>query len=457
MKDNTRSENSPTPRRKLPSKINFALMWLFFILGIGVLANMYMSEISLLGDLPTKTDFYKFYLSSDRALQDESPYQPAHLLGNSGQLCDDVPRSAMDASVQSHMTTSGSQEIPPSCLHPNLNPPVFIALTKPLARLDFSTAWWLWSITSIFCGALSLILIFRARVWPAVHGPAAAALLGVLFFGYFPTFSTISLGQTTLFLFLPLTLGWLALRRGDNQKAGIWLGLAASMKPFVGLIFPLLLLRRDWHAASTFTVSFLIAILFGGWIVGFDSYSAYVAVLDTITWYATSWNASFTGFFTRIFGGSLNVPWVYVPPLAKILTVACSLVVFYIVARITMQLEDHDRAVQADALLALAIPAMLLISPFGWVYYFPLLSISILISWIFSESFPNRRSYRIILAFAVAMTAIPSVIIQSQDMNNPLYWLQNAAPYFFALLMIFVISAITIRQKFIVITVPKNS
>lgn len=404
--------------------------WVLAVIGMLILSNLYVTTIHQIVDMPTSSDFYKFYLSSERLLQNQVIYWPLLKRSSPGDLC------YLDPSENTHSSAQTLAD-DKACLHPNLNPPIFAVLTLPLALLDYAVAWWVWSSASIFCGILALVLIFRTGVWSALRSPATATLIGVVFFGYFPTFANVSYGQVALFLLLILTLGWLALRRGDDWLAGFWLGVAASLKPFVGLFLLMLLFSRNWRAATSFLLVCAGAFLLGGLIAGFASYPVYLAALADITWLAASWNASFAGFFSRIFGGSENTPWIDAPLLAKGLTTVCSLTVLGFLARCALRPAGADRTLQADRVFALTLPAMLLLSPLGWIYYFPLLFITLVVVWNLAVPLPKHRIYRLILILGVAPTVIPTALIPSADMNTPIDWFFGAGVYFYTLLIIF--------------------
>jgi len=48
-----------------------------------------------------------------------------------------------------------------------------------------------------------------------------------------------------------------------------------------------------------------------------NEHLTYLRVIDQVTWYAASWNASLRGFLSRIFGGSENQPLFNLPGVAS--------------------------------------------------------------------------------------------------------------------------------------------
>src|SRR5438552_5303216 len=57
-------------------------------------------------------------------------------------------------------------------------------------------------------------------------------------------------GQISMLLMLAVTLCWIDARRQRWTAAGIWLGVCISIKPFVLIVLPYLLLTRRFRAAA---------------------------------------------------------------------------------------------------------------------------------------------------------------------------------------------------------------
>jgi len=109
---------------------------------------------------------------------------------------------------------------------PNLNPPVVVWITSPLAFFSERTAWILWQAANM------------AAFWAALrvtthdqHVERETVLLYVL--TQASTSSQTMLGQNAWLVALPLVLAWQAERRGRTMQAGLWLGVALAAKPFL--------------------------------------------------------------------------------------------------------------------------------------------------------------------------------------------------------------------------------
>ena len=125
--------------------------------------------------------------------------------------------------------------------------------------------------------------------------------------------------------------------------------------------------------------------------------------------------------------------------LARGLPAVCSLATVGVLATVVFKLaKSSDQKLYADALVALTIPAMLLISPLGWNYYFPLLIISFVVIWNLTADLPNGRICRLLL-IAVIIPTIPWKPFITSD--SPRVWFWDAGVYFYLLLFTFLLTA----------------
>lgn len=111
---------------------------------------------------------------------------------------------------------------------PFVNPPFAAFFFLPFVPLAVVPAWVLWSVLSVAATAAG----FRALGVPSWPRAAAASLLTV------PVFFALRLGQTSLVVFLLMSLSYAALRSGRLKTGGAWLGLVV-FKPqlLVGFVF----------------------------------------------------------------------------------------------------------------------------------------------------------------------------------------------------------------------------
>lgn len=144
--------------------------------------------------------------------------------------------------------------------------PYHAVLLKPLAWLDYRTAWKLFLLANALCAAWVY--------WKFLWGDTLAFLLGAAFL---PTYAALANGQDVWFAAALCGLALLLARKGKEFGAGAALALC-SIKPHLFVFVPaVLLMYRKWRilaggaagAAVLFAVS--TAAEGGGWIGSFTA------------------------------------------------------------------------------------------------------------------------------------------------------------------------------------------
>ncbi|WP_192805898.1 glycosyltransferase family 87 protein [Rickettsiella massiliensis] len=320
-----------------------------------------------------------------------------------------------------------SSQKKPARLAVNLNPPFFTLLTFPFAYLSYSHALYLWILCSIFAGAISVLRI--QKTLSPQNKPTLQSRLSILlaFFAYFPTFASLQLGQVTLLLLPLLVLSWQSARNHQSIQVAMWLGIAASLKPFIGLFALYFLLRKEYRALITFILTGGICALFAVFFLGAADYHAYLQGLHHITWAASSWNVSLYGVLLRLFGGPESNAALFSLP--KILPLLYSILVLLLLGGIInffhscsdARLDDKRKV---DLEFSMILVAMLLISPLGWLYYFPFLSLPFLQLFYYAK----QGNYPIFLFFNLGLFFIThqhSVKFNSQFTHHPAQYVRH--------------------------------
>jgi hypothetical protein len=300
-------------------------------------------------------------------------------------------------------------------------------LMAPLGLLSYTSAYSIWTIVSILCG-LAAVACLGSTLDRGDARAVPTLVLGILLLAYFPTFINVQLGQVALVLLLLLSIVWVAARGGRDTVAGIALGLALTMKLFAALLLLYFLVRRRWRLAAWSVVTLLITTAAGFLVIGPASFREYLHALETVTWYASNWNASFSGFFTRILGGSENVPLVDMPGLARALSYGLSLVGIIGMVWLSWPRAGEPLPAAFDLGFGLTLGLMLLVSPLGWVYYLPLMLIAVAGAW--RVSGPLKWA----LVAAWILSTIPTPVLQAVEVNDSLSWFTWASVYFYAAL-----------------------
>lgn len=383
---------------------------------IALLSWHHLSMGSNASTLKASSDFYKFYLSAKRLDEGWSMYWIVPPRLSAGDPCHaDTPAPQRANNVQAGPMTLGG-DIP--CLGPNLNPPVFMLLMQPLARLPYKQAWWLWAGLSIACLAWTAWSInsFTSPNSRIHVAPWFAAMLA-----FSPSMANFEMGQLGWLLTLMLTRSWIDLRRGNTSAAGLWLGAAIALKPFL-LPFVLGLWLIKEHRALQTTLAATTALTALG-VVAFGPQASldYLAVGKNVSWTATNWNGSWTGFFDRAFISLPQLNWPSSQHLAHSLAVAFSLIslgmTLWFIRR--QQCCASDPRDSADALFATMTPTVLLISPLGWLYYFPALILSLVISHKRTRRATGSVLWRLLPALPAALAMIPVSLNPSATPMRP--------------------------------------
>lgn len=223
----------------------------------------------------------------------------------------------------------------------NLNLPHVAVAFVPLTALPLPAAWLAWQAVNV--AALGLLW----RLLPVRPG----RLLTVLLCLTPAVLSQVALSQVAALLAVLVTAAWLETRRGRWLSAGVALGLAIAMKPFLVPVACWLAVSRAGRVAGTALATAGALTLVG---VRLLSPAAYVTWLDaarSASWAVFELNVSLFGWLARVGLGDSPVPWLTV----------CALVGGVTAWSAWGRLD-------APAWVAV-LAATVLLSPLGWAYY----------------------------------------------------------------------------------------
>lgn len=248
----------------------------------------------------------------------------------------------------------------------NLNPPHYHFLLLPLTLLPIYPALLVWCLLNLACFALALSEIQREL--RLTEPQRRLALVGVLAFS--GTTAWMLSGHCSFLLMLLVTRMWRAGRQGRWTSAGLYLGVGMSIKPFLLILLPYLLLRRRWRAAAAAVGISLACFAAGIAVFGVDNHRAWHDKLgESSTWCWQFINGSLYGLLARTFTANpmgeclLAGPPGLVPLVWLLLGVPAGIATLAATYRETT-MADVDRS------FALLLTAALLLSPLGWAYYF---------------------------------------------------------------------------------------
>ena len=313
------------------------------VIGLAVLcAIAFLWDVVLINVMISlhNNDFGKFYFSTRSFLAGENMY---------------APNPATDLGVGK---AAGLQFL-------NMNPPHFHALLVPLAILPPAQAVSIWMVGSVFALVLAILLILRELQIEITAKRLLMMTLACLVMAPSQTFFIT--GQLSLLLTLPLTLAWLDARHDRWGRVGGWLGACLSVKPFLLIFIPYLLIA---HRRRALVVGMrVVACCYGlGLLVfGVGNYRSWVRALAMSNdWAWASMNGSILSFFQRVFEPTPYFAPLWVQPSLVWLYMVCAGMVG--IATLLVVSKDRNR-LGIDRSFGLLLVASQLISPLGWVYY----------------------------------------------------------------------------------------
>lgn len=397
---------------------------------LGLILSLYLILMLVMAGDPIFSDFAKFHASAQLYFEGASIYS--------------------ENPVDRWVDWSIERGPNPGPVYPNLNPPFLTLILLPLASLSFPTAYWIWSALSLGAGMAAMSWI-ESETREGPPEVSRQLVFQLLLLAYYPTFATLQYGQVTLFLFLFLVAAWVSARRGRDLRAGCWLGLAVSLKPFFGLFGLLLLVLKRWWALVSMTGVFAFSIGISMAVFGWETLAEYRSTLGGITWAGTNWNASFLGLTTRLLGGSESPPLWHMPEAARLLAALASVSAAILLVVLVWPRESVEsvRKLDFDLGFSLTTTFMLLISPLGWLYYFPLLLLSFVIGWYVLAKLPRPRRRRFLLIAAFVGGALPVPLASALESPPAWHWyLWSAIPSCSLLLLAYVLSAMAAKHRF---------
>lgn len=389
------------------------------LLGAILLGYAKMAEERL--ESPGLLDFAKFYASA-QSLEEGGDIYRAVPVDHFGPLPEDVKPSRQT-------------------LHPNLNMPVVAVLFWPFALAGVAVGMIAWTVLSNgFVMAAAWLLggqLAMSHGLSDFHRWMVSGLLAVLMLVYFPTWAGAALGQLGQLLLLVLCGAWLAARRKNDRLAGTLFGIALALKPFTGVFLVLLPWLGRWRLLRWYAGIFAALSLLGAAIAGPDSYLRYWSALQEVNWYPSGWNASLMAPLSVLLGGGELPGWFHHPWLAKPIAVACSLICY---AALVFQVRRMGNSTtRLDMTVAGGIPLMLLASPLGWLYYFPLMWIAAVAVLGAVRPLPSRWVWWLATALVLVVCGLPYPFVIAREAGESLRSLLTTSGDTAALLLAFAV------------------
>ena len=284
----------------------------------------------------------------------------------------------------------------------NPHPPFEALWFAALGSLSYIKAYILW-------GAINVVLwlviqhLLRPHV-PVPRHPFHYLMLCSLFF---PLWVSLMRGQTAVLLLLLFSLTFVCLKRGQDFRAGIFLGLGLIKFAIVLPFAIICLLRSKWRLMTGFAAAASLLGLLSVIAVGPSGVSSYVNLLIDIVRnpnnpaYGESFIAwgmpTIGGFFSTLLNGHLAS--VYVSSLA--LTISACLTLF---AAWQWRRQDRDQAdCSAGPMFGAALTVSLVTAPHLYVHDLTVMLLAILLVIASSQWTEDWRGRKILTAAIVIL------------------------------------------------------
>lgn len=266
----------------------------------------------------------------------------------------------------------------------NLNPPLFLELMLPLTHLHYKAAAIVWTGLSITLGIIGALITFFLT---GTHSRKNCSLFLLIYLSMYATILNLSIGQVGNFLLFFIIAGYYFYLRQNNILAGVFWGVISTIKLFPALIIFFVISQKRYKTLGFMLGSSLLVMLIPLMTHGFSMYEHYVHLIPQINWYGDSWNASLQGFIYRLFGPIKG-------PAQQNLVKACTLSVFFVVLfwYIKKLIDLRANSPKNHQAFALTLVLMLLLSPLGWLYYFPMLLLPLMLTWQRQGTIKNQSS-----------------------------------------------------------------
>jgi len=275
--------------------------------------------------------------------------------------------------------------------YPPVYSPGYYFLLSPLAKLNYTTAVYLWLAISLLALAITFSLLNRFY-------PESSRLLPWLILGsllYSPLLFALNIGHKSTFLLLALTITFLLFRHNRRASAGLAFGLLAFKPQLTLVLLAVMIWRRQWKFLGGFLLSCV------GWLAlclatHVQLTADYADRLLQSSHYAKSpgydqalgqnlWNV------TELATGDAG--WPIAELLAALLALAIIGIVFKSTKRLSVEPSQQSspaRDLEFDQLFAISVVATVLVSPHFFYYDLTILLLPLLIAGTLADKAVHR-------------------------------------------------------------------
>jgi alpha-1,2-mannosyltransferase len=374
------------------------IAWPIFALSI---LMIYVLLFTLIINQQLRIDFPAFYSSSISLNNDDNPYKV----------------------LETTYFTKNKK------ISANLNPPITLFFVTPLTYLDYDTAVIVWITICFTFGMIAAVLSFKIAFSPTFFNKNLWKLL-LLYLSLYSTMINTAIAQIGSILAFFVILGFYFFKTKRYSLAGISWGIIIAMKLFPALIIFFVARQRKFKTLFVIVITFMLLWSLPLLIYGIKTYSNYFHMLSRVMWYGASWNASVSGYIHRLLINTDNLSDGLLAIRLLYLSLFIGMVCWYLKKIYSM--EEGDSLNQQ---FCLTIVMMLLLSPFGWMYYFTLLVLPLAITWQQSVS-DAPKYYSFIWYVCLYLVNFPADYVKVVDMPGIPSKLLIYSSHFYGLLLL---------------------
>ncbi|MCD8525515.1 MAG: hypothetical protein LRY67_07360 [Gammaproteobacteria bacterium] len=164
---------------------------------------------------------------------------------------------------------------------------------------------------------------------------------------------------------------------------------------------------------------------------GINIYKNFYLALGHIQWYSLNWNASLYGFFSRLLGetSQRTASILHIPTVGRLLYHSVSILY------VCIMLYFFKKKNPLSLAFSFTLSSMLLLSPLGWNYYFPLLITAMMITVQEAERHPYYPIIMCLLFLSIMISGYPLTL--NRDAHISTHDLLFQSNLFFLALILF--------------------
>ncbi|MBA2650951.1 MAG: DUF2029 domain-containing protein [Tatlockia sp.] len=318
-------------------------------------------------------------------------------------------------------------------LSANLNPPFSMFMFSFLAKFSYQSALIIWVFLSLILGLFGAGLAFyHAFSYPFLK--KNWLYLFIIYLSLFSTMINITVAQFGLILLFFIMAGYHFYIKNNNLATGIFWGTTIAFKFFPALLLVFIIKQRRYKAFSFTFCTALMACSIPYFLYGRAIYSNYMSMFSRVSWYGDNWNASLFGYIYRLFihNKFFDINLIILKFIYVILFFICFFWYIKKMGENNLKEANHQP-------FCLTLTMMLLMSPFGWLYYFPILIFPLLLAGIYA--YKSNNFSLLIFIFSLSLINLPQGYILPTQPASFLLNLSSYSSFFYGLILLNYLSA----------------